>query len=281
MPLRAANWIVSRRLQATHSGGWGRWSGLGTTLRGGMLHELAVPAGERLLDEHARDRVDRVLPHLALARAVHQEAAQLRGRGRLAGAEVHAGRRETRSSVATRSATRAGWFTAGGICTMPWPSRMCCVRAAGGRQEHLGRRGVASTPRGSGARPPRRSRSRRGRPSRPASSASLSSCVLDALALPRTRVLVLVEDSEAHLGGWHSLQAIWRPGLTDALQEHGARTGQSSAARERARPQPGRRARPLLARGAAGRGAARTTSRRCSSWPPRRRARRSTPARSR
>ena len=35
---------------------------------------------------------------------------------------------ETRSSVATRSATRAGWFTAGGICTIPWPSRMFSVR---------------------------------------------------------------------------------------------------------------------------------------------------------
>ena len=36
MPLVAARWIVSRRLQATHSGGCGRWSGLGTTFRGGM-----------------------------------------------------------------------------------------------------------------------------------------------------------------------------------------------------------------------------------------------------
>ena len=52
--------------------------------------ELGVPARERLLHEHARDRIHRVLPHLALARAVDQEAAQLGGRGRLAGAEVHA-----------------------------------------------------------------------------------------------------------------------------------------------------------------------------------------------
>ena len=36
MPLVAARWMVSRRLHATQSGGWGRWSGLGTMLRGGM-----------------------------------------------------------------------------------------------------------------------------------------------------------------------------------------------------------------------------------------------------
>ena len=36
MPLRAASRIVSRRLQATHSGGCGRWIGYGITLRGGM-----------------------------------------------------------------------------------------------------------------------------------------------------------------------------------------------------------------------------------------------------
>jgi hypothetical protein len=45
MPLRAANWIVSRRLHATQSGGCGFWSGLGTTLRGGMLqNSLSQPA---------------------------------------------------------------------------------------------------------------------------------------------------------------------------------------------------------------------------------------------
>ena len=35
---------------------------------------------------------------------------------------------EIRSSVAMRSATRAGWLKPGGICTMPWPSRMFLVR---------------------------------------------------------------------------------------------------------------------------------------------------------
>ena len=35
---------------------------------------------------------------------------------------------ETRSSIAMRSATRAGWLNGGGVCTMPWPSRMRFVR---------------------------------------------------------------------------------------------------------------------------------------------------------
>ncbi len=37
MPLRAASWMVSLRLQATHSGGCGFCSGLGITLRSGIV----------------------------------------------------------------------------------------------------------------------------------------------------------------------------------------------------------------------------------------------------
>ncbi len=36
MPFSAASRMVSRRLHATHSGGWGFCTGLGTTLRGGI-----------------------------------------------------------------------------------------------------------------------------------------------------------------------------------------------------------------------------------------------------
>ena len=36
MPRRAASRIVSRRLHATQSGGWGFCFGFGTTLRGGI-----------------------------------------------------------------------------------------------------------------------------------------------------------------------------------------------------------------------------------------------------
>ena len=35
---------------------------------------------------------------------------------------------DSRSSVAIRSATRAGWLIAGGITQMPWPSRIRLVR---------------------------------------------------------------------------------------------------------------------------------------------------------
>ena len=45
---------------------------------------------------------------------------------------------EIRSSVATRSATRAGWLTAGGIWTIPWPSRMRWVRAAAAARKTSG-----------------------------------------------------------------------------------------------------------------------------------------------
>ncbi len=36
MPSRAATIVVSRRDEATQSGGWGFWSGFGITLRAGM-----------------------------------------------------------------------------------------------------------------------------------------------------------------------------------------------------------------------------------------------------
>ena len=74
---------------------------------------------------------------------------------------------EIRSSVATRSATRAGWLTAGGTWTIPWPRR---IRLCAGWRRRGRPRGrwSASTPPGSGARPPRRSRSRAGRPAPPA-----------------------------------------------------------------------------------------------------------------
>ena len=52
------------------------------------LEEPAVVAGERLLDEHAGHRVERLVPLLALRRPVDAEAAQLGLRRRLAGAEL-------------------------------------------------------------------------------------------------------------------------------------------------------------------------------------------------
>ena len=49
---------------------------------------LRVPACEGLLHEHARDRVERVAPLIALLLALDQEAAQLGLRARLPGAEL-------------------------------------------------------------------------------------------------------------------------------------------------------------------------------------------------
>src|SRR3954453_14606386 len=80
MPFSAARRIVSRREEATHSGGWGFWTGLWEALRGwrgaagggggwargGLQKEGAVGAGERLLDHHPRDDSEQLLPLRAL-----------------------------------------------------------------------------------------------------------------------------------------------------------------------------------------------------------------------
>ena len=74
---------------------------------------------------------------------------------------------ETRSSIEMRSAMRAGWLNAGGVCTMPCPRRMCFVRCDAAARNTSGAL-ECSTPRGSGARPPTRSRCRAGRRTRSA-----------------------------------------------------------------------------------------------------------------
>ena len=137
MPLRAANWIVSRRLHATHSGGCGLWSGLGTTLRGGMLqNSLSQPANGsstnmRAIAGIASSHISRL--RLRSTRKPPSSAAE-------EDSPVPKSTRpsEIRSSVATRSATRAGWLTAGGIWTIPWPSRMRWVRAAAAARKTSG-----------------------------------------------------------------------------------------------------------------------------------------------
>ena len=83
---------------------------------------------------------------------------------------------ETRSSIAMRSATRAGWLNGGGVCTMPWPRRMR-LRALRRRRRGTPRaRSSGCTPRGSGARPPTRSRCRAGRRARTARARPGSAC---------------------------------------------------------------------------------------------------------
>src|SRR5580704_981625 len=51
---------------------------------------LALMTEKRILDEHPRDRAERLLPHLALVRARDVEAAQLQRGRRLAGAKLDA-----------------------------------------------------------------------------------------------------------------------------------------------------------------------------------------------
>ncbi len=77
-------------MHATHTGGCGFCSGLGTTLRGGHLDVLTLEAGERLLDHAADGNLERFLPHLALVRGIDAEPAELTHRGRLAGPELDA-----------------------------------------------------------------------------------------------------------------------------------------------------------------------------------------------
>ena len=234
--------------------------------------ELAVPAGERLLDEHASDRAHGVLPHLALARAVDQEAAQLGRRGRLTRAELHSpvrdqvergdplrhprrvvhGRRDLDDAVAQPDALR---------CAPP--RRPGTPRA----------RTSASTPRGSGARPPRRSRTRAGRPAPPGRARPSGERAPSAPA-PRAAGSDARRRSQSAFAGARFSQAA-APVCPMFLG--GARHGESPLRQVRCRQ--GRSAKRCCAWPRPRR--ARTTSRRCSRWRPRRPARRSARPRSR
>ena len=90
-------------------GGCGFCTGFGTTLRGGIRKNLPVVTRVGRPREHERDLCHRLLPHGALLRGVDAEALELHARRGLAGAELDAAA-ETRSSIAMRSATRAGWL---------------------------------------------------------------------------------------------------------------------------------------------------------------------------
>ena len=94
----------------------------------------------RLVAEHRDQRAHRVLPHLALVAEAAVERMQL-GVGRRPRRCPSSTRPWlTRSSVDTRSATRAGWLVVSWM--MPWPSRMLLRALARRGEEHLGRRGV-------------------------------------------------------------------------------------------------------------------------------------------
>src|SRR5919107_4339258 len=122
MPLRAANWIVSRRLQATQSGGCGFWNGLGTTLRGGMLqNSLSQPANGsstnmRVIAPIASSHISRLR-----VRSIKKPPSSAPEDDSPVPKSTRPS--EIRSRVATRSATLAGWLTAGGGGGGPPPGR--------------------------------------------------------------------------------------------------------------------------------------------------------------
>ena len=66
MPSRAASLIVSRLEQATHSGGCGRCTGFGTTLRQGIEKILALEARIGVHGHHVGALLDRLAPGVAL-----------------------------------------------------------------------------------------------------------------------------------------------------------------------------------------------------------------------
>ncbi len=109
MPFSAASRIVSRLLQATHSGGWGFWTGLGTTLRGGMVTNSpsTPPKGVSVMHRTATSSPS--------SQASRLRAGSIRKPPSSASEEDSPEPNstrppETRSSIAIRSAVRAGWL---------------------------------------------------------------------------------------------------------------------------------------------------------------------------
>ena len=118
--------MVSRRLHATHIGGCGCCIGLGTTLRGGIRRSRELhPANGSSTSMWAIASI--ASSHISRLRARRipkppSSAAEL-------DSPLPNSTRpsDTRSSVAIRSATRAGWLTCGMTLTIPWPILMFFV----------------------------------------------------------------------------------------------------------------------------------------------------------
>ncbi len=117
-------------------------SGFGTTLRGGIDVPASVVAGERLLDEHPRDHVERFLPLGALASRGRRRSRPARSASSTRRSRTRPVRPEIRSRVATRSATRAGWLTRGRHLDDPVAEPDAAGALAGRGEEDLGSAGV-------------------------------------------------------------------------------------------------------------------------------------------
>ena len=127
MPERAARSTVERRVHATQAGGCGFWTGLGTTLRGGILMYFpsnpvkGVSARQPMRTSNDSSHCSRLVPGSTLnpsSSATEEDSP------------VPSSKRpfEMQSRLATRSAVRAGWLMLGGRWTMPCPSRMFLPR---------------------------------------------------------------------------------------------------------------------------------------------------------
>ncbi len=109
MPFSAASRIVSRREQATHSGGCGFCTGLGTTLRGGIDTNLpSMPVkGVSVMHRTATSRPSSQASRLVTGSMLNPPSSASDDDS----PEPNSTRPlDTRSSVATRSAVRAGWL---------------------------------------------------------------------------------------------------------------------------------------------------------------------------
>ena len=127
MPLVAARWMVSRRLHATHSGGCGFCSGLGTTSRTGIRNcSPSWPAK----GDSTNMRVTASSASSHWSRLVARSTRKPPSSASDDASPVPKSTRpsDTRSSVAMRSAMRAVWLKLNGSWTMPWPRRMRVVR---------------------------------------------------------------------------------------------------------------------------------------------------------
>ena len=109
IPARAAAWMVSRLEQATQIGGCGFCSGLGTTLRTGMEKNLPLKPGYGLIAIMLAV-CSTASAHIAFfwSGSMPKPSSSTRE----ADSPVPQSTRpsEIRSSVAMRSATRAGWL---------------------------------------------------------------------------------------------------------------------------------------------------------------------------
>ena len=114
-------------MQATHTGGCGFCSGLGTTLRGGisMCWPLKPVNGSSIMQRIETSSASSHMVRLSAGSMPNPPSSPTDDDSPVPNSTRPL---EIRSSVEIRSATRAGWLTAGGRCMIPKPSRMSLVR---------------------------------------------------------------------------------------------------------------------------------------------------------